>query len=181
MRRSRESGISLLEVLITISILSFGVMGVASMQTSAISNTHLSAQYSQAALFAQNIAEGMQANSVAAIGGLYRTTADSDSLQPAENCSANACTPSQRAAWDIARWRSMLSESDKALPAEDSAKAFSGLAGGKFSIDCHEACGADSIHVLTIYWDARRNGASGTGCDDKSPSDLTCFHLAYTL
>lgn len=179
MNKGAEIGASLIEVLIAISILSFGVLGTAGMQTSAVANTHLAHQYSQAALLAQSIAEEMRSNQAAVTAGLYQHSADVKAQPPGKNCSASICTSSELAAWDIATWDSILGDSGEESLNNHPDKLPLGLAGGKLSIACQETCGNHSIQVITIHWDARRNGATGIGCNPSSESDLACFRLAY--
>ncbi len=180
MRISKAAGVSLVEVLITICILSFGALGIAGMQASAIANTHLAYQYSQAALLAQSIAEDLRANPTAVMAGLYQHSADAN-IPPASNdCSKQVCTPSELAAWNMATWQAHLSDNEEETPATNANSYHLGLAGAKLSISCQESCRPHSIQFITIYWDARRNGATGTGCNPSSLADLICFRLAYT-
>lgn len=181
MKLPREAGTSLIEVLITISILSFGVLGIADMQVTAISGMHLAHQYSQAALLAQNIAEDLRANKGASMAGLYQVSPDSPPPAPEKNCSAAICTPTELAQWNISQWLSMLSERNTETGKDESEVRSIGLASGKLSINCPNSCTNHAIQTITIYWDSRRNGASGTGCNPSSLSDLSCFQLAYAL
>ncbi len=164
MRKRHARGASLIEILVTISVLSLGFLGIASLQTSAIANIHIAYQYSQAASLAQSIVESVRANQAAAMAGLYQHDAGKSTPAPEKKCSATSCTPAELAEWNISSWHSAIA---------------SDLSGGKLSISCPKACSNQSIQLITIYWDARRNGATGTGCNPESKSDLSCFHLAY--
>ncbi len=180
MKVKYSAGTSLIEVLITISILAFGVLGIASMQISAVANTHLAHQHSQAALLAQSIAESLRANQIAVTAGLYQHAVGSQASPPGSDCSKSSCMPHELAAWDLAKWNSALANSSEEMSQDRPGKNSLGLAGAKLSIACQEACGHNAIQLITIYWDARRNGATGTACNPSSLSDLICFRLAYS-
>ena len=163
MAHRHETGTSLIEVLITISVLSFGLLGIAGLQISAIANTHIAYQYSQAASLAQSIAENLRANQAAAVAGLYQHSPDAKAPAINKKCSAASCTAAEMAAWNIATWHTALNEN---------------LPESRLSITCPTTCSSQSIRLITIYWDAKRNGATGTGCNPASTSDLSCFRLA---
>ena len=61
-RLSRQSGFSLLEVLIAIVITSIGLLGLAAMQATGLRNNHSAYQRSQATVLAYDIADRMRSN-----------------------------------------------------------------------------------------------------------------------
>ena len=64
-------GFSLLEVLIAISILSVGILGLAGLQNAALRNGHSALLRTQAALYAYDIVDRMRVNRAAALAGAY--------------------------------------------------------------------------------------------------------------
>jgi hypothetical protein len=56
------------------------------------------------------------------------------------------------------------------------------LPGGASEItQCDTASGCDGLtHVITVYWDEARTGATGTNCPPLSKDDLRCFRLVYS-
>jgi hypothetical protein len=56
------------------------------------------------------------------------------------------------------------------------------LPGGASQItQCDTADGCDGLtHVITVYWDEARTGATGTNCPPLSKDDLRCFRLVYS-
>jgi len=95
-----DAGFSLLEVLVTLVVLSLGVLGVAGLQNVALKNAHSALLRAQAAQYAYDMADRMRVNRAAAAGGAYnRALGD-----PAPTGSSLA--DSDRAAW-LAQVRSL--------------------------------------------------------------------------
>jgi type IV pilus assembly protein PilV len=68
---SRESGFTMMEVLVAVVIVSFGLLGFASMLTKAIQDNRVAYMRSQATVLAYDITERMRANRSEAITGGY--------------------------------------------------------------------------------------------------------------
>jgi type IV pilus assembly protein PilV len=115
----RQSGFTILEVLIAILILSIGMLGAVGMQAAAMQSNKETRSQSVAASFARELADKMRGNHGVAI---KVTAADNPFLvpettltgtgtftAPAENCFTSACsTPAAVAAWDMADWQNRL-------------------------------------------------------------------------
>ncbi len=67
-------GLSLLEVLIAVIILSVGLLGIAALQANALKSNQSALQRSQAVMLANFILDAMRANRQAAIAGAYNTS-----------------------------------------------------------------------------------------------------------
>ena len=105
----RQQGITLIEALIALFIISIGLLGVAGLQATSIAAGHASGQRSLAVFHSAAIAESMRANGSA--GTAYDTAVTTPTN--ANGCSdlasaANNCTPQQMAAEDLYRWREAL-------------------------------------------------------------------------
>lgn len=74
LRRCRQSGFSLLEVLITVLIIAIGLMGFAAMMLNSMKNNRLAMQRSIATAYAYDIIDCMRVNRAAAVGGNYTVT-----------------------------------------------------------------------------------------------------------
>lgn len=68
---SRQRGVSLIEVLVAVLILSLGLLGVAAMQNKSLSMNHSAYLRSQANIMAYDILDRMRANRSAAMNGAY--------------------------------------------------------------------------------------------------------------
>lgn len=109
------TGISLIEVLVSILLLSVGVLGALKLQMQALLITRQSGYAGTALDLADELATSMRSNpgQMRANGSSpyfnidYR--ADRDSIKDAPACFASACLPAQRAKADIAGWLHSLS------------------------------------------------------------------------
>lgn len=102
-QRFRQSGVSLTEVLVTIVVLSVGLLGLSGLQLGSMQATNSAAQRYEATLLAGEILERMRANPVQARDGLYDIDVGED---PGGG---------NRAADDLAAWKARLG----ALPEGD--------------------------------------------------------------
>lgn len=69
--RRYASGLTLIEVLISLIILSIGILGLATLQTASLNFNNASAQRTQATVLAYDIADRMRANRAAVLAGEY--------------------------------------------------------------------------------------------------------------
>jgi type IV pilus assembly protein PilV len=69
--KRRQSGLSLVEVLVTVVLVAVGLLGIAGLQLTSVQNTSSAAQRFQATLLAEDIVERMRANRSQAIAGRY--------------------------------------------------------------------------------------------------------------
>ena len=69
-----QRGVSLIEVLVTIVIISFGLLGVAGLLATGLRNNQSSQWRTQASILAYDMAERMRANRPAALDQLYVTS-----------------------------------------------------------------------------------------------------------
>ncbi|MDZ7585443.1 MAG: type IV pilus modification protein PilV [Thiobacillus sp.] len=104
----RQSGFTLLEVLVAILVLSIGLLGLAGLMASSIRNNHSAQQRTQATWLAYDVIDRMRVNRPAAI-------ASSDNYNVAFGA---ASVSADLAGADITDWKATLSN---ALPAGDGA------------------------------------------------------------
>ena len=170
-RRSRQSGFSLLEVLIAIVVTSIGLLGLAAMQATGLRNNHSAYHRSQATVLAYDIADRMRANTSLEItydrtdrSGTFVNTGAIDNyltrfmtLSAADvqaDCeTASGCTIAQMAENDLANWNTALTT---AIP------------GATATITCadEEVCLVENdpdvdepnIYTISVNWDDNRDG-----------------------
>lgn len=97
----KQSGFTLLEVLVAMLVLSIGLLGLAGLMGSSMRNNQSAFHSTQATWLAYDILDRMRANSVVALAGGY-TTAMSTAT-----CSTTAPTGTV-AAQDIGSWKNMI-------------------------------------------------------------------------
>lgn len=105
LRRSSLAGFTLVEVLVTMVILSAGLLGIAALHTATLRNNLDSVLRSQASALAADIADRMRANRNAALAGGYVIA-----LADAAPSLTGTPTLAQR---DLNAWRTLLAQ---ALP-----------------------------------------------------------------
>jgi type IV pilus assembly protein PilV len=104
-------GFTLLEVLVALLILSFGLIGLAMLQTVGLKFNTNSATRTQSTFLAYDIIDRMRANPSAISGGLY-DVADTSAAQSiidssVTDCATTACSSAQMAAYDLKQWYSL--------------------------------------------------------------------------
>ena len=129
--RHRQTGFSLLEVLVSIVVLSLGLLGFAGLQVASIKNSASAYQRSQATILAHDIIDRMRVNRIQAVSGSYNTTVGAT---PGAGASI--------AAQDLAEWKTRVGS---ALPAGDAA----------VNVD------ANGSVLVTIQWADKRDRSAG--------------------
>lgn len=104
-RHLGTGGFTLVEVLVTMVILSVGLLGIAALHTASLRNNLDSALRTQASVLAADIADRMRGNRSAALGGAYN-------LQLTDVTPTLTGTPTL-ATQDLNAWRTLLA---RALP-----------------------------------------------------------------
>lgn len=100
--KTHARGFSLLEVLIALLIFSFGLMGLAALQSFSVKNNQSSNFRSQATVLAYQIIDAMRANRSAVLTGHYYTD------YAATDCQAADPTGTTPAETDLAIWRNNI-------------------------------------------------------------------------
>lgn len=136
----RIRGFSMIEILVTIVVLSIGLLGLAGLQLTGLKYNHSAYLRSQATLLASDIIDRMRANRQVALTGGYdllmgSMPGNASCVGPGQNC-----TPAEMATADIAEWKQALQD---LLPAGDG------------SIE-RQVNGNEVIFTVTIQWDDTR-------------------------
>lgn len=111
---TRVDGFTIVEVLISLLILSVGLMGLATLQVVGLQNTQGGAQRAQAANLAYDITDRMRTNPAAVTAGSYNVAAPVGAPNPAPivmvDCfgAAANCSTAQMAAHDLGQWQTQL-------------------------------------------------------------------------
>lgn len=111
----KQSGFTLLEVLVAVLVLAIGLLGLAGLMASSVRNNHSAYQRTQATWLAYDIVDRMRVNRDLALANGYDTTIGSPAT-----CTANPTLSGSMAAQDLAGWKNLLA---CALPAGDGSVA----------------------------------------------------------
>lgn len=105
--RSRQRGISLIEVLMAVLIFSVGLIGLAGLMVMATRSNHAAYLRTQVTFLAGNMADRMRANPMGLWNGAYNATNYPTST--GQTCSqASPCAPAQVAVRDRYEWSQLL-------------------------------------------------------------------------
>lgn len=103
--RVRSQGFSLVEVLITVVLISVGVLGMAALQTRSVQNTESAQQWNEAATLASNVVEIVQtATKDSQVADLLNADGGFEKVAAAD------CTPDSSPK-DLKKWRNCWAES----------------------------------------------------------------------
>lgn len=170
--RIHQAGFSLIEVVVTMFIMSVGLLGMAALQTSSTKNGLDIAQRSQVTWMVNELVERMRSNPDALSDPLnngYTTISNgvlNCTASPARRCANNAagaaqtCTANQLAEFDV--WDVFCGQGDTGDPAVI-ANTQDSLSLTAVSITCDDAtCDESSDYTVSISWDARAVQSSQT-------------------
>jgi type IV pilus assembly protein PilV len=110
LRLSRQSGFTLVEILIALLVLSIGLLGLAGLQTAGLRANHSANLRTQATLLAYDMTDRMRANREGYEDGDYN---DPTATQHSGCGTVTGCTPAQMAEQDRYEWDERVAE---ALP-----------------------------------------------------------------
>lgn len=149
----REQGTTLIEVLVSLLILSVGMLGMAGLQTVSLRNTQSAYYRTTATSLGAEIVELMRANIQGVTNGNYDNVVGAAT---ADCFTVAGCSPSQMAAQDIFLWEN---EVTNALPGGASVVCID--ATGNDGTPAANACdGIGNIYAIKIWWDDNRDGTS---------------------
>ena len=162
--KDRQHGISMVEVLVAIVVLSFGLLGLAGLQADGLRGNNDAYMKSQANLLAYDMLDRLRSNSQGVENGFYDDLFSTTPNDP--GCIDNletGCNIQQLAEHDAYEWSQKLAEL---------------LPGGQGKVI---GSGSGSIFTITVMWDERRTGATGISCSGDPQIDLACFTLSSII
>ncbi|MGD8592831.1 MAG: type IV pilus modification protein PilV [Gammaproteobacteria bacterium] len=139
-----QQGISMIEVLVSLLILSLGLLGVAGLQSTSLHSNQSAYLHSQATVAANDIIDRMRSNPEGVADGVYDDV-DSEAALPADpNCitSASGCTAAQLADYDVREW---VQTSLAVLPSATATVTLNNMGTA--------ADTTDDVFVVTVNWD----------------------------
>lgn len=137
MRTTKETGSSLVEVMVALFVLAIGLLGILAMQSKSMQYNQSAHVYSQAVYLANDIAERIRMNPTASyiVGEDEEVTAGTD-------CGSNECPSAALAQWDVQEWKAAVA---RALP--------SGQA------EIAAVTGATAVKIEVSFDDSRSEGS----------------------
>lgn len=155
----RQTGFTLLEIMIALVIFSVGLLGLAGLQAGGLRSTTTAQYRTIATIQAYDMADRIRANPRGVSDGNYNAL--NNTTPSSTDCVTATCTAAQLAAFDYYEWQKATAT---ALPGGHGT-----VAGG----------GAGSQFTVTVMWDEERTGATGTGCGGDPTTDLKCYTMVF--
>ncbi len=150
--RHRQRGLTLLESMIALLVISIGLLGIAALQITSMKQNSSALNHSQAVWIGYNMADRIRANI-----SQFAAYADIDTNNTyAQDCMTGACNRVQLVTSDAADWATEVQN----------------LPGGRGIIT-----GNANQLVVTVMWDDEGTGATGTNCGGDPAVDLTCYSV----
>ena len=150
--RRDSAGFTLIEVLVSVLVLSIGLLGLASLQANSLRFNSDSSVQTQATFLANDMADRIRANAGKAASYPNTSAAADSSCYGAGGCDADAMVGN-----DISEWQDAVGD----LP--NGQGTITSVGGG--------------LYTITVMWDEQRTGATGTNCDPNDPADLRCVSI----
>ncbi len=156
----KNQGISLIEILVTLLVLSFGLLGLAGLQMYSLQTNNSAYMRSQATYLVMDMFDRMRLNRSKASGGDYDFNAGASLVDHAFDTDADAlisgdydaATVAQR---DLYDWVNLIEDT---------------LPGGAGSVDCTNP--GNSVCRVAVRWNDTRGRYQGENCAVQDPA---CF------
>lgn len=181
--RSRQSGATLLEVLVTVLILSFGMLALGGMMAYAIQLPKMSGNRATAMMLAASHVERMRANTAAFTAGKYISSSNyENAVTVVTECSYPSCSAEDIATYDTYQTTAELRRN---LAGSDSLNT----AGLRVSCPGSGTVCSATEGDLWVLWAEPSTfaGISGTGNDECPTSAVAytnqprCIHIKFRL
>ena len=185
--KHHNAGVGLVEVLVTLIVLSIGLLGLAALQLTGLRSNSGAESRSTASMLASDIADRMRANPTAVDNNDFSnidTTNISCLSPPVKQCgdyydgsahvTATSCTADQMATYDLKVWYCGTTNGTAQHGGFSSSLTHPLLPSGRATINCNDsdpsdadACTNGSTHTITVSWtptnpDINKNTAGTT-------------------
>lgn len=153
----RMAGVTLIEVLMAVVIIAFGLLALTGMQLVSKRNVLDASQRTAAAHLAQNLFEVIRANSTADALDVYLFTAQQglgrqqQGSAPAQDCRSTSCNPLQLARYDLWVWEQQLDGAAELYVNGTTTERTGGLVNANACLT-GPAGGGTGIYSLSIAW-----------------------------
>lgn len=150
MMYQNQKGFTLLEALITVVVISIGLLGLLGLQSVGLSSTQTAQARSIAVLEINNIMNRMRANPGAVANDEFADVTNPTKTKPGTDCQSASCDEAEMAAFDVYQWGEKLAAQ---------------LPSGTGTIICNDSpCNDDSVHTITVSWNEKNRGeGAGNG------------------
>ena len=152
-KKQSQRGVTLVEAMIALLVISIGLLGIASLQLTAMNQNTSALNHSQAVWIAYNMSDRIRAN----ISEFQNYNGIDTDNGYAQDCVNNPCSTLDMVTADAADWTNMVQN----------------LPGGRGMVNLNAG-----VLTVSVMWDDDGSGANGTGCNPANNNDLTCYRVA---
>ncbi len=153
MLQRKDSGFSIIEVLVALLITAVGILGVAGLQVMSLQQNRSALLRDQALQAGNDILDRMRANPLIEYAPVEMAAEpDSD-----VNCVTAGCNPAQMAEYDIAQWKCWMNPFDSDNVLYDVCDGF-GVSQASLPSGVGSVALVGKIHVITVQWVDDRDG-----------------------
>ena len=156
-----QRGFTMLEILITLFLLTMWLLASAGVQSSSLQFTKAAQFRTQAVYLATELAERMQANKEAAVAGGYSYSGGS--LTTSASCTTALCSSDDLAAFDLQEWSNRVS---------------SVLPSGTFTITPVAVANPITYNIV-VSWTDRKSDRAYSGTDTSEAFSYTATTTIY--
>jgi type IV pilus assembly protein PilV len=157
---ARSAGVTLVEILVAILILSFGLLGSAGLQMAGLRAALSANQRTTATLLAYDAADRMRANMLGVTANNYQNYT---AMQTASCLQAAGCTPQQLAQHDMWEWGNAIAAqlpSGMGIVCKDQSPNDGSSNASQVAAGCD---GLGNQYVIKIWWIEDRSETNPTG------------------
>lgn len=148
-RMRGQRGFSMIEVLVTLLIISLALLGTAGLQAYSLRLNQGGQFRSQAVFLVSDLAERMESNRAAAIAGNYVLANGNVPNVLSTACLDGACTPANLATFDLSQWRNAVANT---------------LPNSSWTV-AQTVVGNPSVYTITVSWVDRRSDTTFAAFD----------------
>ena len=173
---TKQSGFSLIEIMVAALVLSIGILGVASLQIIGMKGTHQSYMKQQAMAVVQSLSERMHTNKQGVIAGNYlvdSSTFDCNAVLNTCSGPSSNCTVVEIATVDlhnlICGYKKGSAPRTGGVEVVDAGDV-STLVNGELDVTCPTGCATGEIRI-NVQWSEREFGTEDDGIAAGMPTD----------
>ncbi len=149
-----QSGFTLIEVMVAMFVLSIGLLGLASLQVTALRNDQSAFMRSQATILAYDLSDRMRANLAAVTSGFYNPA----NAATTNNCTTTTgCTAQEMAQTDLQSWITGITTY---LPVGQGWVCIDSTPNDGTGSGTPACDGVGTKFVVKVWWDDERDGTA---------------------
>jgi len=169
-----QKGLSMIEILVSVLILSIGLLGIAGLQGTSLNSTRSASLRTQAIILSQDIIESMRANrdeALATANNKFVINFGGTLATPKADCIAITCTPAQLAEFDVFQWWQKVHDTQSSAN-----KSRFPLGKGRITVNT-----AADVNLVTVSIQWRDTVRKNINNPDQAVEETTTFSITSKI